>query len=52
VERVRKDVTVTVDCTEVKRTLKKAKRLRKLLKKANSLADELASKKIDIIFHI
>ncbi len=44
--------SITVDCTEVKSAMKKVKRLRKLLKEANSLADELASKKIDITFRI
>lgn len=35
---------IKVDATEIDRTIKKAKRLRKLLKEANSLASELASK--------
>ncbi len=39
---------VKVDMREVKNAVKKAKRLRKLIKEANSLADELASKKINI----
>lgn len=39
---------VTVDMTEVKEAMKKVKRLKKLLKEANSLADELASKGINI----
>lgn len=37
-----------VDTREVKKAIKKVRRLRKLLKEANSLADELASKEIDI----
>lgn len=41
-------VTVNVDMTEVKHAIKKAKRLLKLLKEANSLADELASKKLKL----
>lgn len=44
---------VRVDTTEVDMAIKKAKRLRKLLKEANSLANELASKdllKINIQF--
>lgn len=44
---------IKVDTCEVDATIKKAKRLRKLLKEANSLADELASKnllKVDIKF--
>lgn len=41
-----------VDNSEVKKTIKKIKRLRKLLKEANSLADELASKRVDITFYI
>lgn len=43
---------VKVDASEVRKTIKKMKRLRKLLKEANSLADELASKKIEITFRI
>ena len=42
---------VRIDMTEVDMAIKKVKRLRKLLKEANSLANELASKgslKIDI----
>lgn len=39
-------IKVKVDRSEVKKAIKKAKRLRKLLKEANSLADELASKEI------
>lgn len=44
---------VRVDTSEVDVVIKKAKRLRKLLKEANSLADELASKnllEVDIKF--
>lgn len=39
---------VKVDNKEVKETLKKVKRLRKLLKEVNSLEDELVSKEIKI----
>lgn len=46
--KVEKKVRVKVDDGEVKETIKKVKRLRKLLKEANSLADELASKEIKI----
>ena len=35
-------------CKELKRAAKKAKHLQKLLKEANSLADELASKDFKI----
>ena len=48
--RVERKVKVKVDDKSVKETLKKVKRLRKLLKVANSLADELASK--DLQLHI
>ncbi len=44
---------VRLDMTEVDTAIKKAKRLRKLLKEANSLANELASKdllKVNIKF--
>lgn len=41
-------VEVKVDDKELKETLKKARRLGKLLKEANSLADELVSKDIKI----
>lgn len=41
-------VKVTVDTTEVKEAMKKVKKLKRLLKEANSLADELASKGISI----
>lgn len=37
-----------IDYSEVEKAMKKVKRLRKLLKEANSLADELASKDINI----
>jgi hypothetical protein len=37
---------VVVDTHEVDATIKKAKRLRKLLREANSLVAELASKKL------
>ncbi len=43
---------VKVDASEVRKTIKKVKRLRKLLKEANLLADKLASKKIEITFRI
>lgn len=43
-----KAVTLDVDATEVKRAIKKVRRLVKLLKEANSLADELASKNINL----
>lgn len=39
---------VHVDMKEVKKAEKKLKRLRRLLKEANSLADELASKGIRV----
>lgn len=42
---------VRIDMTEVDMAIKKAKRLRRLLKEANSLANELGSKdllKVDI----
>lgn len=42
------DVKVNVDRSEVKKAIKKVKRLRKLLKEANSLVDELALKGIKI----
>ena len=48
--RVERKVKVKVDDKSVKETLKKVKRLRKLLKEAKSLADELASK--DLQLHI
>lgn len=48
--KAERKVKVKVDDKEVKETLKKVKRLRKLLKEANSLADELASK--DLQLHI
>lgn len=48
--KVERKVKVKVDDKEVNETLKKVKRLRKLLKEANSLADELASK--DLQLHI
>ena len=35
-----------IDMTEIDETIKKAERLSRLLKEANSLADELASKTI------
>ena len=41
-------VKVNVDKSEVKKAIKKVKRLRRLLKEANSLADELALKEIKI----
>lgn len=47
-----KTIKVKVDDSEVKETIKKVKRLRKLLKEANSLADELASKDIEMIISI
>lgn len=47
-----KTIKVKVDDSEVKETIKKVKRLRKLLKEANSLADELASKDIEVIISI
>lgn len=39
---------VHVDMKEVKKAEKKLKRIRRLLKEANSLADELASKGIKV----
>lgn len=39
---------VHVDMKEVKKAEKKLKRLRRLLKEANSLADELASRGIKV----
>lgn len=47
-ERKVKKIKVKVDESEVKGSLKKVKKLRRLLKEANSLADELASKDINI----
>ncbi len=41
-------VKVTVETVEVKDAMKKVKKLKRLLKEANSLADELASKEISI----
>lgn len=43
-----KKIKVAVDTTEVKEAVKKVKKLKRLLKEANSLADELASKQISI----
>lgn len=45
-------VTLDVDATKVKRAMKKVRRLVKLLKEANSLADELASKNLEITIRI
>lgn len=39
-------IVIDVDTSQVVEATKKAKKLLKLLKKANSLADELASKEI------
>lgn len=47
-----KKIKIKADDSEVKKTIKKVKRLRKLLKEANSLADELASKDIEVIISI
>lgn len=47
-----KKIKVHVDDSEVKKTMKKVKRLRKLLKEANSLADELASKEITVFISL
>jgi len=44
----KQEFKVVADITEVAKAMKKVKRLRRLLKEANSLADELASKEIDI----
>ena len=41
-------VKVTVETVEVKDAMKKVKKLKRLLKEANSLADELASKDFKI----
>ena len=43
---------VKVDTSEVKSAVKKAKRLRRLLIEANSLADELASKNLDFSIYM
>lgn len=43
-------INVRVETTEVELAIKKTKRLRRLLKEANSLATELASK--DLQLHI
>lgn len=51
-EKQCKAVTLEVDATEVKKTIKEVRRLVKLLKEANSLADELASKNLKITIHI
>lgn len=42
------NLVIDVDMTQVDETLKKVNRLHELLKEANSLADELASKEIKI----
>lgn len=52
VKEKRKVVTLDVDATEVKRAMKKVRRLVKLLKEANSLADELAFKNLEITIRI
>lgn len=46
-----KTITLDVDATEVKQAMKEVRRLVKLLKEANSLADELASKNLKITIH-
>lgn len=45
---MKKRLKAKVDGSEVDETIKKVKRLRRLLKEANSLADELASKDLNI----
>lgn len=47
-----KKIRVKVNRSEVEKAIKKAKRLRKLLKEANSLADELASKDFNIAIYM
>ncbi|WP_170145206.1 hypothetical protein [Ammoniphilus oxalaticus] len=41
-------ISLNVDTTELVEVLKKVERFKELLKEANSLADELASKEIKI----
>lgn len=38
-----------IECVGLDETLQKLERLRRLLKEANSLADELASREIDVV---
>lgn len=45
---MKQKIKLNIDQSEMKKTIKKAKRLRNLLKEANSLADELASKDLNI----
>lgn len=49
---MKRKVKVSVDDSEVKKTMRKVKRLRKLLKEANSLADELTSKEITVFISL
>lgn len=42
-----KRIKIKADNSEIKKNIRKVKKLRKLLKEANSLVDELASKPID-----
>lgn len=42
------NLTTKIDCSEIDDTTKKVRRLRKLLKEANSLAAELASRNLVI----
>lgn len=45
-------IEIKVEQSELDETIKKVKRLRRILKEANSLADELASKNINITISI
>lgn len=47
-----KTIMLNVEATEVKQMMKKVQRLIRLLKEANSLADELASKNIILKFDV
>ena len=49
---MKEKIEIKVERSELDDALKKVKRLRKILKEANSLADELASKNINVTVSI